>query len=46
MKYLRNIYWYVSNKRTEKWKLYKKGGIDTEKLIDFLKKLLGNKKIN
>jgi hypothetical protein len=34
----------INNNKTVKWKLYKKGGIDTLRLIEFLKELLKNTK--
>lgn len=34
----------INNNKTIKWKLYQKGGIDTERLIEFLKELLKNAK--
>ena len=35
---------YVNNNKTVKWELYKKDGINTERLIEFLKELLKNTK--
>ena len=34
----------INNNKTVKWELYKKGGIDTLRLIEFLKELLKNTK--
>ena len=34
----------INNNKTIKWELYQKGGIDTERLIEFLKELLKNTK--
>ena len=34
----------INNNKTIKWELYQKGGIDTERLIEFLKELLKNAK--
>jgi len=34
----------INNNETIKWELYQKGGIDTERLIEFLKELLKNTK--
>ncbi len=34
----------INNNKTVKWELYKKGGIDTERFIEFLKELLKNVK--
>ena len=34
----------INNKKTVKWEFYIKGGIDTQRLIEFLKELLKNTK--